>query len=69
MEKVQFTGVIQVGQIATRIYTKLPTHVMLHPAAIARMEYQLHPIKEQAILLERFIYANLSNLQRQTSIS
>lgn len=64
----QYQGVILIGKIATTVALKLPTHQMLHPAAISRMEYQLYSIKEQALLLNRFLkeqfIAQYSNLRR-----
>lgn len=68
--KFQYIGVIYVGVAATNFKTKLPTHKMLHPAAIARKEYKLFDIKEQALLLNRFIekvYVDPPDLSRKTN--
>lgn len=56
-----WTGVIYIGAIAKANFkTKLPTVTILHPASIARMEYQMTAIKEQAHKLNAYF----SNLQK-----
>jgi uracil-DNA glycosylase family 4 len=56
--------VVHIGKVAQSFKTSLPAHLMLHPAAIARMEYPLYSVKEQALLLNRFFNA-IANSRRK----
>lgn len=49
------TAIVYLGKIAQQYPTRLPTLSLLHPAYIARMEYKLQTVREQALLLTRFI--------------
>lgn len=49
-------GVIYLGQIATRYKTKLPHTTIKHPAAIARQEYKLHTVLQQARLIDGLMH-------------
>lgn len=66
LHALPYVAVIYIGQVATKTPIRLPNYTMLHPASIARMEYKLHPIKEQALLLNRFLNAQYNNLQTRT---
>ena len=68
----EYEAIIYVGKVATSITSKLPTHYILHPAAIARMEYRMFAIKEQALLLNRFlkeVYDQSNHLSRKANSS
>lgn len=68
----EYEAIIYVGKVATSIPSKLPTHYILHPAAIARMEYRMFAIKEQALLLNRFlkeVYDQSNHLSRKANSS
>ena len=60
--------IVYIGKTARAFKTKLPTHLMLHPAVITRLEYPLVPVKEQALLLSRFLNAVLNNKDRKSSL-
>ena len=64
-QSTAWSGIIYIGKVALNFQTKLPTYEMLHPAAISRMEYKVYDIKEQALLLTRFLHAQLNTLQKQ----
>lgn len=53
--------VVHIGKVSLAFKTSLPSHQMLHPAAIARMEYPLYSVKEQALLLNRFLNACINS--------
>lgn len=65
-EQLPYTGIIYIGKVSTKFapnslgrqINNLPSHKILHPAAIARKEYKLYDIKEQALLLNRFLDTN-----------
>lgn len=67
------TCVIYVGKTAEAFKPpkRTPTFTMIHLAAIARMEYRLYTIKEQGLLLSRFLkehrHALLNPVQRKQS--
>lgn len=65
----EWSGIIYIGNVAKQFQTKLPSVSILHPASIARMEYQMTSIKEQAHILTKFLHAQLSNLQREANSS
>jgi len=75
MEVVNHTdyeAIIYIGKVAAGFKTKLPSYSLLHPAAIARMEYRMFTIKEQALLLNRFLkelYDKPRHLPRQANSS
>ena len=69
---VPFDAVVYLGAVAKAYETDLPTLSLTHPAAIARMEYRLVPLKEEALKLSRFLenrYAVLDNLQDSSNSS
>lgn len=56
--KYQPDCVVYLGKVAAKAFpVKIPNIQLLHPAAIIRQEFPLHPVKEQAALLSEF-YAN-----------
>ena len=56
--------VIHIGKVAQAFKTSLPSHLMLDPTAISRMEYPLYSVKEQALLLNRFLHAVTNSRQK-----
>lgn len=49
--------VVYIGKVAQSFKTSLPSHLMLRPNVITKMEYPLYSVKEQALLLNRFLHA------------
>jgi uracil-DNA glycosylase family 4 len=48
-------GIIYLGKVAESYKTKLPKISLLHPAAIARLEYKLLPTLRQARKITNFV--------------
>lgn len=68
----EYEAIIYIGKVSAGFKTKLPSYYLLHPAAIARMEYRMFTIKEQALLLNRFmkeLYDKPRHLSRQTNLN
>jgi uracil-DNA glycosylase family 4 len=58
-------AIVFIGDKAKKYKTKLPTHTMSSISSIIAMEYPLYSVKEQALLLSRFLHA-LSNTKANT---
>lgn len=49
-------GVVYLGKIALQYKCRLPKAKLLHPAAIARMEYKLVPVKQEARKIDELLH-------------
>lgn len=61
----EYEAIIYLGKASTS--NKIPSYTMQHPEEIAKMEYRLFSIKEQALLLNNFLkerYDKSCHLQR-----
>ena len=52
---LKYEAVVFVGKVTPLVNFKCPTFTLTHPATISKMEYQLFSIKEQSLLLNRFL--------------